>query len=104
MGLTFKENCPDLRNTRVTDIIKELESYGIQVDVYDPWVNPDDAKTEYGIEMTNTPQSLAYDAMIVAVAHDEFVHEVIANAYGKPRSVIFDVKGILPRSAGALRL
>jgi UDP-N-acetyl-D-galactosamine dehydrogenase len=104
MGLTFKENCPDLRNTRVVDIIKELESYGIEVDVYDPWVNSAEAKREYGLEMINVPQLQGYDAMIVAVAHDEFVQEDIANVYGKSQCVVFDVKGILPRSAGALRL
>ena len=104
MGLTFKENCPDLRNTRVVDIIEELESYGIKVDVYDPWVNSAEAKREYGLEMINVPQPQGYDAMIVAVAHDEFVQEDIANVYGKSQSVVFDVKGILPRSAGALRL
>jgi UDP-N-acetyl-D-glucosamine/UDP-N-acetyl-D-galactosamine dehydrogenase len=104
MGLTFKENCPDLRNTRVVDIIEELESYGIEVDVYDPWVNSDEAKREYGLEMIDVPQPQGYDAMIVAVAHDEFVQEDIANVYGKSQSVVFDVKGILPRSAGALRL
>lgn len=104
MGLTFKENCPDLRNTRVVDIIEELESYGVKVDVYDPWVNSAEAKREYGLEMINLPQPQGYDAMIVAVAHDEFVQEDIANVYGKSQSVVFDVKGILPRSAGALRL
>ena len=104
MGLTFKENCPDLRNTRVDDIIEELQSYGIEVDVYDPWVNSAEAKREYGLEMINVPLPQGYDAMIVAVAHDEFVQEDIANVYGKSQSVVFDVKGILPRSAGALRL
>lgn len=104
MGLTFKENCPDLRNTRVVDIIEELQSYGIEVDVYDPWVNSAEAKREYGLEMINVPLPQGYDAMIVAVAHDEFVQEDIANVYGKSQSVVFDVKGILPRSAGALRL
>ena len=104
MGLTFKENCSDLRNTRVVDIIEELQSYGIEVDVYDPWVNSAEAKREYGLEMINVPLPQGYDAMIVAVAHDEFVQEDIANVYGKSQSVVFDVKGILPRSAGALRL
>ena len=104
MGLTFKENCPDLRNTRVVDIIEELQSYGIEVDVYDPWVNSAEAKREYGLEVINVPLPQGYDAMIVAVAHDEFVQEDIANVYGKSQSVVFDVKGILPRSAGALRL
>jgi UDP-N-acetyl-D-glucosamine/UDP-N-acetyl-D-galactosamine dehydrogenase len=104
MGLAFKENCPDLRNTRVVDIIQELESYGIEVDIYDPWVNSAEAKREYGLELIDVLQPRGYDAMIVAVAHDEFVQEDIAKVYGKPQSVVFDVKGILPRSAGVLRL
>ena len=104
MGLAFKENCPDLRNTRVVDIIQELESYGIEVDIYDPWVNSAEAKREYGLELIDVLQPRGYDAMIVAVAHDEFAQEDIATVYGKPQSVVFDVKGILPRSAGVLRL
>ncbi|HJO52190.1 Vi polysaccharide biosynthesis UDP-N-acetylglucosamine C-6 dehydrogenase TviB [Sulfitobacter pontiacus] len=104
MGLTFKENCPDLRNTRVVDIIGELESYGIEVDVYDPWVNSDEAKREYELEMIDVPQPHGYDAMIVAVAHDEFLQQDIASIYGKPQCIVFDVKGILPRAAAALRL
>jgi UDP-N-acetyl-D-galactosamine dehydrogenase len=104
MGLAFKENCPDLRNTRVVDIIRELESYGIEVDVYDPWVDSTEAMHEYGVEVTENPESMGYDVMIVAVAHDEFLRGNITRAFGKPLSVTFDVKGILPRSAGALRL
>ena len=104
MGLTFKENCPDLRNTRVVDIIQELESYGIDVDIYDPWVDVVDANREYGLEMTETPELQGYDSVIIAVAHEAFQEEDIVAAYGKPEAVIFDVKGVLPRSAGALRL
>jgi len=104
MGLAFKENCPDLRNTRVVDIIRELESYGIEVDVYDPWVDAAEAKREYGVEVTEVPEAKAYEAVIVAVAHNEFRDEDIAKDYGKPLSVMFDVKGILPRGANAMRL
>ena len=104
MGLTFKENCPDLRNTRVVDIIQELESYGINVDIYDPWVDAAEAEREYGLEIKKTPDAKSYDSVIVAVAHDAFQGEDIVNGYGKPEAVVFDVKGILPRSAGALRL
>lgn len=104
MGLAFKENCPDLRNTRVIDIIRELESYGIEVDVYDPWVDPTEAMREYGVEMTEAPYVRGYDAVIVAVAHNAFEKEDITILYGAPQAVIFDVKGILPRIAGALRL
>lgn len=104
MGLTFKENCPDLRNTRVVDIIQELESYGINVDIYDPWVDAAEAEREYGLEIKKTPDAKSYDSVIVALAHDAFQGEDIVNGYGKPEAVVFDVKGILPRSAGALRL
>ncbi|WP_132998247.1 Vi polysaccharide biosynthesis UDP-N-acetylglucosamine C-6 dehydrogenase TviB [Sulfitobacter pontiacus] len=104
MGLAFKENCPDLRNTRVIDIIRELESYGIKVDVYDPWVDAAEAEREYGLELTVTPKSQRYDAVIVAVAHRVFEGEEISNCYMKPEAVAFDVKGLLPRSTGALRL
>lgn len=104
MGLAFKENCPDLRNTRVVDIIQELESYGINVDIYDPWVGEAEAKQEYGLEMKDTPDAQSYDTVIVAVAHEAFLEESIVESYAKPDAVVFDVKGILPRNAGALRL
>lgn len=104
MGLAFKENCPDLRNTRVVDIIRELESYGIEVEVYDPWVDPAEAQREYGVRITDAPVIEGYDAVIVAVAHNEFIQEHSAVAYSRPRSVVVDVKGILPRTAEALRL
>ena len=104
MGLAFKENCPDLRNTRVVDIIRELESYGIEVDVHDPWVNAAEAKHEYGVEMTVTPEAQGYDALVVAVAHEAFGQGNIISDYSKAQAVIFDVKGILARTSGALRL
>lgn len=104
MGLTFKENCPDLRNTRVIDIIHELATYGIDVDIYDPWVDRAEAQREYGLEMTETPETKGYDSVIVAVAHEVFLGEDIIERYAKDNAVVFDVKGILPRSAGALRL
>ncbi|MET0026067.1 MAG: Vi polysaccharide biosynthesis UDP-N-acetylglucosamine C-6 dehydrogenase TviB [Candidatus Thiodiazotropha sp.] len=98
LGLTFKENCPDLRNTRVVDIVKEFEDYGAQVDVYDPWVNPDEAEHEYGLRPIGALQDGAYDAVIIAVAHREFVamgSEKI-RALCKPDGVLYDVKHILP--------
>lgn len=106
MGLTFKENCPDLRNTRVVDILSELDGYGMQVDVHDPWVDANEAQREYGLTMTPTPKASAYDAVIVAVAHDEFIADTAApvTGYTKPQSVIFDVKAVLPRAKGTLRL
>ncbi|MET0053025.1 MAG: Vi polysaccharide biosynthesis UDP-N-acetylglucosamine C-6 dehydrogenase TviB [Candidatus Thiodiazotropha sp.] len=98
LGLTFKENCPDLRNTRVVDIVKEFEDYGAQVDVYDPWVNPDEAEHEYGLRPIGALQDGAYDAVIIAVAHREFVAmgSDKIRALCKPDGVLYDVKHILP--------
>ena len=98
MGLTFKENCPDLRNTKVIDIISELKSYNAHVDVYDPWINPKEAEHEYGITPVSTLEPGKYDAIILAVAHRQF-HEMGVEkirALGKPQAVLFDVKYILP--------
>ncbi|RMG31231.1 MAG: Vi polysaccharide biosynthesis UDP-N-acetylglucosamine C-6 dehydrogenase TviB [Gammaproteobacteria bacterium] len=98
MGLTFKENCPDLRNTRVIDVIEELRSYNAEVDVYDPWVDPDEARKEYGIEPVSEPPRGTYDAIVVAVAHDQFRELGIEGirALGKPHAVVFDVKYLFP--------
>ncbi|MGB5578303.1 MAG: nucleotide sugar dehydrogenase, partial [Woeseiaceae bacterium] len=72
LGLTFKENCPDLRNTKVVDIKKELESYGVKIDIHDPWVDADEARQEYGFDLVSKPEKGAYDGVIIAVAHDQF--------------------------------
>jgi len=98
MGLTFKENCPDLRNTRVVDIIHELNDYGAQVDVYDPWVNLDEAKQAYNIEVTPKIPNNQYDAIVLAVAHKQFYEmgDEGIRALAKPNSVIYDIKSILP--------
>jgi UDP-N-acetyl-D-galactosamine dehydrogenase len=106
MGLAFKENTPDLRNTRVIDIVRELSSYHAKVDVWDPWVAADDARDEYGLELTPAPAEGAYDAIVLAVAHRQFEElgaEAI-RAFGAPGAVLFDVKGLLPASAADLRL
>ena len=98
MGLTFKENCPDLRNTKVVDIIGELQSYHAHVDVYDPWISHKEAEHEYGITPVSTLEPGKYDAIILAVAHRQF-HEMGVEkirALGKPQAVLFDVKYILP--------
>ncbi len=100
LGLAFKENCPDLRNTRVVDIIDALKGYSTQVDICDPWVSAAEAKHEYDLDMTE-PEQGAYDAVIVAVGHDEF-RELGAEgirAFGKPESILYDVKYVLPREA-----
>ncbi|VAW76026.1 UDP-N-acetyl-D-glucosamine 6-dehydrogenase [hydrothermal vent metagenome] len=101
MGLTFKENCPDLRNTRVIDVIEELQSYNVKVDVYDPWVDADEAEREYGIRPIEQPEKSAYDAVILAVAHDQFRDMGAAGirAFGKDQSVLYDVKHVLPVDA-----
>ena len=101
LGLAFKENCPDLRNTRVVDIVTALKSYNTEVDVHDPWVDADEARHEYDITIVAQPQAGVYDAIIVAVGHQEFVSlgaEGI-HAFGKPDSVVYDVKYVLPRDA-----
>ena len=101
MGLTFKENCPDLRNTRVVDIVQEFRDYHAQVDVYDPWVNPEEARHEYGIDPISEPQPGHYDAIILAVAHRQFQAMGVERlrALGKPGAVLFDVKYLLPAAA-----
>ncbi len=94
LGMTFKENCPDVRNTRVVDIIDELKAFHAQVDVYDPWVNKADALAAYGIEVIDEPLAGKYDAIIIAVNHHEFVTMGADNIrkYGRPSHVLFDVK------------
>ena len=101
MGLAFKENCPDVRNTKVVDIVRELASYGSIIDVFDPWVDATDARQEYDIELTEDPQPGAYDVVVLAVAHEQFreMGEQGIKAYGKPGSVFFDVKYLLPQDA-----
>jgi len=99
LGLSFKENCPDLRNTKVVDIINEFNEYGIKVDVYDPWVNREDAKALYGVNLVEEPQPSNYDAIVLAVAHKQFVELSFDyfRSLGKEKVVIYDVKGLLPR-------
>ena len=101
LGLAFKENCPDVRNTRVVDIVAELRSYNAQVDVHDPWVNADEAKHEYGLDLVAEPQAGQYDAVILAVAHKQFSARGAEGirGFGKPGAVVFDVKRALPRHA-----
>ena len=96
LGFTFKENCPDVRNTKVIDIIHHLEQYNVQVTIFDPWANPNVACHEYGVEVVNELPEGAYDAAILAVAHNEF-KEIDIPSQLKANHVIFDVKGFLPR-------
>ncbi len=106
MGLTFKENCPDLRNTKVVDIINELREYNIDVDIYDPWISAEEAQHEYSITPITSPKSHSYDAVIIAVAHDQFRNFGIngIKQFTKDNSVIYDLKYILPADSAHLRL
>ncbi len=101
LGLTFKENCPDLRNTRVVDIVQALHGYNADVDVYDPWVDADEAEHEYGLRPIDAPAQGGYDAVIVAVAHHQFVGLGAegVRALGRAGAVVYDVKYVLPREA-----
>jgi len=99
MGLAFKENCPDLRNTRVVDIIDELRDYHANIDVYDPWVDPGEAEQEYGLNVVEEPKANHYDAIILCVGHGEFRAMGVdaIRALGRAGHVLFDVKHILPK-------
>jgi UDP-N-acetyl-D-galactosamine dehydrogenase len=94
LGLSFKENCPDIRNTKVIDIVNEFKSFNATIDVYDPWVDSEEAEEEYGISLTKELIDKSYDAIVVAVAHRQFIEMGIkkVRALGKPNSAIFDVK------------
>lgn len=106
MGLAFKENCPDLRNTRIIDIVDELAEYDVQADVYDPWVSGEEAQHEYGISPVTALAPASYDAIIIAVAHDQFkaMGAAALRALGRPEHVLFDLKYVLPAEASDLRL
>ncbi len=106
MGLAFKENCPDLRNTRIVDIVAELKDYNCHVDVYDPWVAVEEARNEYGITPIVKPITRSYDAVIIAVAHKSFkdMGAVSIRAFGKPSSVLYDLKYVLSPQESDLRL
>lgn len=106
MGLTFKENCPDLRNTRVVDVIAELQDYGIEVDVFDPWVDADEAEREYGITPISKPNANAYEGIFLAVAHNEFKEIGVADLrrFGCKNHVLYDLKNVLPADQSDLRL
>jgi len=106
LGMTFKENCPDLRNTRVVDVVKELQEYGVQVDVHDPWVNADEARYEYELEVVQTPPESKYDGIVLAVAHDDFklMGADGLRSFGEPYHVLYDLKNILDTQQSDLRL
>ncbi len=104
LGLTFKENCPDIRNSKVVDLIYDLQEYGLDVDIYDPWVNTEEVKRYFGLELLQQlPQQNQYDTIILAVGHREFI-QLNLSELKKETSVIFDIKGVLDRNLVDARL
>ncbi|WP_058534051.1 Vi polysaccharide biosynthesis UDP-N-acetylglucosamine C-6 dehydrogenase TviB [Legionella saoudiensis] len=106
MGLTFKENCPDIRNTRVIDIINELKEYNVAVDVCDPWAAAEDVTHEYGLSLLEQPEQQAYDGIVIAVAHQQFKDMGITaiRSFGKAQHVLYDLKYLFPADRSDLRL
>lgn len=103
LGFTFKENCPDTRNTRVIDIYKELMDYGLTVDVYDPHANPAEVKDEYNLELIETVNN-SYDAVVLAVSHYEFKDIDFKKLHATNKTVVFDIKAFLPKELVDARL
>jgi UDP-N-acetyl-D-galactosamine dehydrogenase len=103
LGFTFKENCPDVRNTKVIDIVKALKMYGVNITIYDPWANPAEVEHEYGVTLTNTKPEEKFETLVLAVAHKEF-NTLDLSAFTKSDSVIYDVKGFLANGVADERL
>lgn len=103
MGITFKENCPDVRNTKVVDVIRSLQDYGMKVSIYDPWADEAEVKHEYGLSLSKEIPDIQFDAIVQAVSHKEFL-SIDLRTIGKPEAVIFDVKGTLDRKLSNGRL
>jgi UDP-N-acetyl-D-galactosamine dehydrogenase len=104
LGITFKENCPDVRNTKVVDIVRGLNTYDVNVTVYDPWANPEEVAHEYGIDtITKLPEGQKYEAIVLAVAHNEFTGEDWRK-WAKKDGIIYDVKGCLEKGVADARL
>ena len=106
LGLSFKENCPDVRNTKIIDIVHELEEYNIEVDIYDPWVDTEEAQREYNVTPVDKPQSQHYDGIILAVAHTEFTDMGVSNIrkLGKEKHVLYDLKYVFSKEETDIRL
>ena len=104
LGITFKENCPDIRNTKVVDIRHELLQYGLQVDTYDPWASSQEVEHEYGFSLVDALDPSGYDAIVLAVAHDQFLALDMHQLKAQKGAVIYDVKGVLPREVVDARL
>jgi UDP-N-acetyl-D-galactosamine dehydrogenase len=101
LGITFKENCPDVRNTKVVDVIQHLKGYGTTIDIYDPWVSPEEVMKEYGLLCMDTIPSNKYDGIVLAVAHQEFLELELEGLKNK-EAVVYDVKGILAEADSRL--
>ena len=106
LGLTFKENCPDLRNTQVVHLVNALADYNLAVDIHDPWADPDEARSEYGIDLVPEPDEAAYSAIALAVAHDDFRHlgNPGIHRWTAKNAVIYDLKHALPDGLADARL
>lgn len=106
MGLTFKENCPDLRNTKVVDVIRELKQYNVNIDIIDPWASCDEAQQEYGLIIKEKVEYNSYDAILVTVGHKEFkaMGADVIRSYGKNNHVLYDLKYVLPKESVDIRL
>ena len=104
MGLTFKENCPDIRNSRAIDIIRELEEYGCDVEVSDPWADSDEVLHEYNLKLRPISELESYAGIILAVSHEEFLQDILVSQLRNYSGVIYDVKSILPQELVSNRL
>ncbi|WEI14448.1 Vi polysaccharide biosynthesis UDP-N-acetylglucosamine C-6 dehydrogenase TviB [Acinetobacter soli] len=106
LGLTFKENCPDIRNTKIVDIVTELKDFNMQVDIYDPWADAEETRHEYAIDLVAQPEQGRYDAIILAVAHDQFkaMGSEAIHALGRPNHVVYDLKYVLDHAQSDIRL
>jgi UDP-N-acetyl-D-galactosamine dehydrogenase len=106
MGLTFKENCPDIRNSKVIDIVDELKSYEVDVDIIDPWCDLEEAANEYGLVVSKEAEEGKYDAVLMAVAHDEFkkMGIKVIREFGRPKHILYDLKYVLPKDDVDIRL
>ena len=101
LGITFKENCPDIRNSRVIDVIRELQEFGCDVDVYDPWADPEEVLMEYNVKLSTNYELQKYDAVVMAVAHHQF-REMDLRQFTNGNGVLYDVKGIAKDADGRL--
>ena len=105
LGITFKENCPDIRNSHAVDVVRGLQEFGCEVDIYDPWADPDEVRRNYGLHSLREKNEIAdgYDAVVLVVAHREFTNFDVASIC-REGAVIFDVKGLWPQKSVTARL